>query len=111
KRALNFFVRDGYLFRKTTRNIAIRRVVDDHDLQTAAIWDIHRQIGHRGVNAVFTMLAQRYWWKDMHADVRSKLAACPECQYRSSKRMVDMLTNTFAFALWECVAMDIVYMP
>jgi hypothetical protein len=111
KVALNFFVRDGYLFRKTSRNIAIRRVIDDNDLKTAAIWDIHRQIGHRGVNAVFTILAQRYWWKGMHADVRAKLATCPECQYRSSKRMVDMLTNTYTFALWECITMDIVYMP
>jgi hypothetical protein len=25
--------------------------------------------------------------------------------------MVDMLTNTYTFALWECVTMDIVYMP
>jgi hypothetical protein len=111
KVALNFFVRDGYLFRKTSRNVAIRRVVDDPDLRTAAIWEIHRLLGHRGVNAVFTMLAQRYWWKGMHADVRAKLQTCAECQFRSSKRMVDMLTNTYTFALWECVAMDIVYMP
>jgi hypothetical protein len=111
KKAMNFFVRDGYLFRKTSRNIAIRRVIDDPDLRTVAIWEIHRQLGHRGVNAVFTMLAQRYWWTGMHADVRAKLATCAQCQYRSSKRMVDMLTNTYAFALWECIAMDIVYMP
>lgn len=37
KRALNFFVRDGILFKKTSRNIAIRRVVDDEDLQSAVI--------------------------------------------------------------------------
>jgi hypothetical protein len=111
KMALNFFVRDGYLFRKTSRNVAIRRVVDDPDLRTSAIWDVHHQLGHRGINAVYTILAQRYWWKNMHADVRKRLAACRECQLRSSKRMVDMMTNTYTFALWECVAMDIVYMP
>jgi hypothetical protein len=111
KIALNFFVRDGYLFRKTSRNVAIRRVIDDPDLRTAAIWDVHHQLGHRGVNAVYTILAQRYWWKNMHADVRRRLAACRECQLRSSKRRVDMMTNTYTFALWECVAMDIVYMP
>jgi hypothetical protein len=42
KVALNFFVRDGYLFWKTSRNVAIRRVIDDPDLRTAAIWDVYR---------------------------------------------------------------------
>ena len=79
KVALNFFVRDGYLFRKTLRNIAIRRVIDDPNLRTAAIWEVHRQLGHRGVNAIFTMLAQRYWWKKMYADVQAKLSTCAEC--------------------------------
>jgi hypothetical protein len=111
KKAMNFFVRDGYLFRKVSRNVAIRRVVDDPDLRTAAIWEIHRQLGHRGINAVYTMLAQRYWWKNMHADVRKRLTSCPECQFRSSKRKVDMMTNTYMYALWECITMDIVYMP
>jgi hypothetical protein len=111
KFALNFFVRDGYLFRKTSRNVAIRRVIDDNDLRTAAVWEIHRQIGHRGVNAVYSVLAQRYWWKGMYENVRISLSKCLECQIRSSKRRVDMLTNTFCFALWDCIAMDIVYMP
>ena len=37
KKALNFFVRDRMLFRKTSRNIAIRRVVDDTDIRAQAI--------------------------------------------------------------------------
>lgn len=37
KRALNFFVRDRFLFRKTSQNIAVRRVVDDEDVRIAAI--------------------------------------------------------------------------
>ncbi|RAQ98663.1 putative gag-pol poly protein [Stemphylium lycopersici] len=111
KRALNFFVRDGILFKKTSRNIAIRRVVDDKDLQTAAVWNVHQQIGHRGVNAVYSILSQRYWWNGMYEHVRKRLATCPDCQLRSSKRMVDMLTNTYSFAIWETVAIDVVYMP
>lgn len=111
KRALNFFVREGYLFRKTSRNVAIRRVVDDDDLRVAAIWEIHRQIGHRGINAVFTTLAQRYWWPHMYNEVKTCLLQCGECQKRSSKRMVDMLTNTFSYALWEAIGIDVVYMP
>ncbi|RYN41671.1 hypothetical protein AA0114_g10630 [Alternaria tenuissima] len=111
KRALNFFVRDGILFKKTSRNIAIRRVVDDEDLQSAAVWNVHQQIGHRGVNAVYSILSQRYWWNGMYEHVRTRLATCPDCQLRSSKRMVDMLTNTYSFAIWETVAIDVVYMP
>lgn len=111
KRALNFFTREGYLFRKTSRNIAIRRVIDDDDLRTAAIWDIHRQIGHRGINAVFSMLAQRYWWPKLYDDVKLRLSRCEQCQYRSTKKMVDMLTNSYSHALWEAVAVDVVYMP
>lgn len=111
KRALNFFVRDGFLFRKTSQNIAVRRVVDDEDVRIAAIWEIHRLVGHRGVNAVYSMMAQRYWWERMYETVKLTLRTCHECQKRSSKKKVDMLTNTYSHALWEMVAIDVVYMP
>ena len=42
KHALNFFTRNRYLFRKTSRNIAIRRVVDDEELRSIAIQEIYR---------------------------------------------------------------------
>lgn len=111
KRALNFFVRDRALFRKTSRNVAIRRVVDDTDIRSQTIWSTHETTGHRGTNTVYSMLSQRYWWPSMYEDVRKRLQRCPECQLRSSKRRVDMLTNTYSFAIWESVAIDVVYMP
>jgi hypothetical protein len=46
KIAMNFFVRDGFLFWKMSRNVAIRRVVDDPDLCTAAIWEIYCELGY-----------------------------------------------------------------
>ena len=104
-------MRDRILFRKTSRNIAIRRVVDDTDIRAQAIWQMHEHLGHRGTNTVYSMLAQRYWWMNMYEDVRRRLSKCPECQMRSSKRKVDMLSNTYSFAIWETVAIDVVYMP
>lgn len=111
KRAMNYFERDGYLFRKTSRNVAIRRVIDDADIRTAAIWEIHRLIGHRGVNAVFSMMAHRYYWENMYREVKARIMTCKDCQLRATKRSVDMLTSTYSHALWETVAVDVVHMP
>ena len=46
----------------------------------------------------------------MYEQVCTKLYTCEECQLRSLKRKVDMLTNTYSFALQEIVAVDVVYM-
>ena len=47
----------------------------------------------------------------MYESVRQALTRCEECQKRSSRRMVDMLTNTYCHALWESITVDVVFMP
>ena len=111
RQALTFYFSDSMLFKKASRNVAVRRVVDDKTTQGAIITEVHAQLGHRGVNGTATAIAQRYWWKDLWDTVKKYVATCVECQIHSSKRMQHMLTTTYSQTLWEKVSMDVVYMP
>jgi hypothetical protein len=111
KMALTFYTENGHLFKKSSRNIAIRRVVDDPDIRRTLVWEIHQQTGHRGINGVFSVLAHRYWWKGMFQIVQDTLRSCEPCQTRATQRKKDMLTSTFSWTLWEWITIDIVYMP
>ncbi|CAI6342054.1 unnamed protein product [Periconia digitata] len=111
KNALTFFAKDGHLFKKSSRNMAIRRVVDHPSLRVLLIWEIHRQIGHRGINAVATVIAQRYHWRNIWEDTKRTLRQCESCQMLDTKRTKDMMINSRTFALWEHVYVDVVHMP
>ncbi|KAL7780604.1 hypothetical protein CFE70_010629 [Pyrenophora teres f. teres 0-1] len=71
-----------------SRNIVIRRVLDNADIHSAAICEIHQTIGHRGVSAVYSMVAQQYYRERLYIDVEAKILTCRECQFLASKRFV-----------------------
>ncbi|KAF7453564.1 hypothetical protein A1F99_008220 [Pyrenophora tritici-repentis] len=56
KNAARFFVRDRHLFRKATKAMPVRRVVDGEDLQAALIQEIHERLGHKGIQTTFGAL-------------------------------------------------------
>jgi hypothetical protein len=60
KKALTPHVTNSLLFKKASRNVAVRRVVDDPNIQVAAIEEIHMELRHQGINSVYSVLAQRY---------------------------------------------------
>ncbi|KAG9381473.1 hypothetical protein A1F94_007127, partial [Pyrenophora tritici-repentis] len=49
------FVRDRHLFRKATKAMPVRRVVDGEDLQAALIQEIHERLGHKGIQTTFEL--------------------------------------------------------
>ncbi|KAI1665230.1 hypothetical protein L13192_10171 [Pyrenophora tritici-repentis] len=79
KNAARFFVRDRHLFRKATKAMPVRRVVDGEDLQAALIQEIHERLGHKGIQTTFGAVCQRYWWDGMYRQVAKQLRPYKVC--------------------------------
>jgi hypothetical protein len=111
KQAARFFVREGYLFKKATKSMPTRRVVDRSETQAALIQEVHEQLGHKGIQTTFGAISERYWWEGMYRQVAKQLGPCGTCQRIRGGRKEAELNTTFSRALWTWWTIDITYMP
>jgi transposase InsO family protein len=112
KKALNFLVRDGYLFKRSRRpGTPPRRVVGTTEQRLEILRALHDEAGHRGRQATFEKVSRRYQWKGIYSDVSDFVKTCEKCQLRKKKRYDEPLHPTWSILVWEKVGVDVVYMP
>lgn len=111
RNALTFMVYQGHLFKRASKNIPLRRVVDDDADQERIMKAAHDECGHRGKEGTYRRIADRYWWHELSKKVASYVQSCLECQRRSDRRQEEPLHPTWVSAMWQKVCLDIVYMP
>lgn len=111
KRAAQFFVRSRHLFKKATKSMPARRVIDDPDIQAALIQELHEQLGHKGIQTTFGAISERYWWEGMYRQVAKQLGPCATCQHMQGSRKETEMSTTFSRALWSWWTVDVTYMP
>jgi hypothetical protein len=109
--ALNYIVQDGHLFRRASKNVPIRRVVDDPEDRSAILYALHEDCGHRGKEGTYRRIADRYWWENLVKDVTQHCRTCEECQKREPARREEALHPTWVSVMWKKVAIDLVSMP
>jgi hypothetical protein len=111
KEATKFLVKDGELFRRGSKSIPLRRVVDGEADKQEIITYQHDHSGHRGVEATYRRVANLYWWDGLYKDVKKYCTTCRNCQLRSKALQNDSIFSTYASALFEKVSVDVVKMP
>ena len=111
KKAVKFKVQDNHLFRRNSKNVPMRRVVDDPVERQNILQQLHDESGHKGREGTYRRVADRYWWDNLHAEVKSYVQSCEECQRRDPSRPEEALHPTWVAVLWQKVGLDVVYMP
>jgi len=109
--ALTYLVQGRQLFKRASRNIPLRRVIDDIEEQEMVLKRCHEASGHRSESGTYSLVAGRYWWKDMFQSCRRWVQGCKSCQLRSSTRKHEPLHPTFSSIIGERVHIDVVHMP
>ena len=56
-------------------------------------------------------MADRYWWDNLHVEVKSYVQSYEECQRRDPSRPEEALNRTWVAVLWQKVGLDVVYIP
>jgi len=110
-RALTFMVHKGHLFKKVSKNMPLRRVIDSEVDRTKILRAAHEESGHRGKEGTYRRVADRYWWNDLANVVAKYVRTCKECQMRDGRRLEEALHPTWVSVMWQKVCLDIVYMP
>ena len=111
KKALKFKVKDNLLFQRNSKNVPMRCVIDDSVERQTILQQLHDESGHKGQKGIYRRIADRYWWDNLHAEVKSYVQSCEECQRRDSSRPEEALHQTWFALLWQKVGLDVVYMP
>ena len=110
--AMKYLVRDGELFRRGSKNVPLRRVVDRKEDQQEIIASQHDSNGaHKRVETTYRRVAGTYWWEGLYKDCKDYCLTCEECQRRSSLLEQDSIFSTYSQVLFEKVALDVVKMP
>lgn len=110
KRSLQFYVKDGRLFKRNGTQPPLLVVVKPQK-RVAILTQAHEDLGHKGEQAVFELVRLRFYWPHLRADVHHHVASCHECQIRNTKRMEVPITISMPTTPFEKVYIDVMYMP
>lgn len=60
----------------------MRQVVDDPVEQQTFFQQLHNKSGHKRQESTYQRVADRYWWDNLHVEVKSYVHKCEKSQRR-----------------------------
>jgi hypothetical protein len=99
KRALKYAVIGKELYRRGSKNIPSRIVVDSLEKRSAILKDLHKENGHKGRESTYWRIFVRYYWEGCYVDTKKYVASCKECQLRGSLQIEEALYPTYTSAM------------
>ncbi len=86
-------------------------VITDETRRKDLVAEAHNAAGHRGRDATFKALNDRYYWPSMYTDVAWFVRSCNTCQFHSKKRTLTPIRPTMTPYVCRRFHCDTVYMP
>ena len=66
---LKFIYGNSYLYRKLSKNIPIRRIIDNLEARVEILLQIHKHRGHKGCKRTYRRVTNRYQWLNLGEDI------------------------------------------
>lgn len=98
------------MYRKTLDEGMAHRLVVDKDFRMYMMRASHDGLGHRGIFATRSNLAQRYWWPGLESDVEWYVHSCHMCQTRQTTLLKIPPVVTHTPGLFHTVHIDVMVM-
>ncbi|KAJ3780853.1 hypothetical protein GGU10DRAFT_238712, partial [Lentinula aff. detonsa] len=82
KRSQRFFLQNDrlWLAPKVKQDRLPQLVIEDPNKRMDLLAAAHNEVGHRGRDAVYKHLVERFHWLNMHDDTTFFIRSCIECQ-------------------------------
>lgn len=109
KKATQFFVKDGKMWKRRGKQPPLL-VIMDHARRLAILTQAHENLGHRGEQAVFETVRQRYYWPHLRMDIQHHVRSCHQCQIRSTVKMKIPITVSAPATIFTKVYVDVMDM-
>lgn len=87
-----------------------RRVIEENDKRSGLIAQLHNEVGHRGRDATYVRIRDRYYWPNLYQEVAFFVRSCNACQKNSKTRSIvpfDYKTSSSILRRWD---LDTLYM-
>ncbi|KAJ8457162.1 hypothetical protein ONZ45_g18426 [Pleurotus djamor] len=109
RRALDFFIRDGKLWRKDPQGR--HKLYIPLSRRLPLIKQAHDELGHKGVYTTRTRLLKRFWWPQLGRNVQWYIRTCHDSQIRSTRRLHIPPTPTILPSIFRRVHIDSMIQP
>jgi hypothetical protein len=109
-KAMEFFINDEKLFKKNGKKPPLLVIFDGSQKQSILL-HAHENLGHRGIQTVYEVVCNHFYWPHMRADIYHYVQSCHECQIQSLKRLEVPLTISAPVHLFAKIYIDIMHMP
>lgn len=109
--ALQFFVYENCLWKRTKPPYWIRRCIDNFDDQKRLLQESHIRLGHRGRDSTYHRIAAQYYWKNLYKDVKDALKSCEPCQRTRDGRSREEHCYNEARDILTSWVLDVQFMP
>jgi len=109
QKATQYFVKDEKMW-KRRRYMPPLLVILDQDRRLAILTQAHEDLGHRGEQAVFETVRERYYWPHLRQDIRHHVRSCHQCQIRSTIKMKIPITVSTPATIFTKVYVDVMDM-
>ena len=109
RKATQFFVRDGKMWKRRSERPPLL-VILDHARRLAILTQAHESLGHRGEQAVFETIRERYYWPHLRIDVKHHVQSCHQCQIRSTVKMKIPITVSTPATIFTKIYVDVMDM-
>src|SRR5262249_8354786 len=86
------------------------QLVVEKDNRVTVMKEFHDNIGHRGAYATNRLIAQRFWWPEMEADITWFVKTCHLCQIRQKIAMELPPVVTHTRSIFQVLHADTVHM-
>jgi hypothetical protein len=110
KKTLKFKFQRNQFFRWNSKNVFMRRVIDDFEERQRILKQFHDENDHRNKKNIYKKIIDRYWWDDLYDDAQKYVKICSQCQMRNSIKKEEAFHFIWMTFLWKKIEVNIVYM-
>jgi hypothetical protein len=86
-------------------------VILNENRRLAIMTQAHEELGHKGVQATWETIRQRFYWPHLRADVLHHVSSCHPCQIRNTRKVQIPITVSTPATLFSKIYVDVMNMP
>ena len=106
-----FLHEDDCLWKLETQGKLPCLVVVAIDRRSSLVAEAHNGVGHRGRDATYKTLSERYFWPNMYDQIAYFVRSCNVCQLRSKARPKVAFSPTWNSGILRQFDLDTIHMP
>ncbi len=110
KKVFKFKLQKDQFFRRNSKNVSMRRMIDDLEKRQRILKQFHDESDHRNKKNIYKKIIDRYWWNDLYDDAQKYVKICSQCQMRDLIKEKKALYFIWMTLLWKKIEMNIVHM-